>query len=129
MRRVIIDTNVYTGFKKNNTAVVEAFHHFDFIGINITVLAELYSGFKGGIKEDQKRKELEEFINNTRVAIIALDEDTAEFYSEIYFKLRQKATPIPTNDIWIAASAMQHGLALYTLDRHFEKIDGLIIKS
>ena len=129
MRKVLIDTNIYVSFKKNNNSTKETFRHLDLIGIDVTVLAELYSGFKYGKKEKLNRLELEQFINSQRVQLFFHDNITAEFYSEIYLQLRKKGHPIPTNDIWKAATAMQYGLALFTLDNHFSNIDGLILKS
>ncbi len=128
MRRVLIDTNVYVSFKRKNQAIVKAFRHLDYIGIDITVLAELYAGFRSGRKEKQNRQELESFINNQRVYIHNHNQDTAEFYSQIYHQLKNKGKPIPTNDIWIAAVAMQYGLEIFSLDSHFYAIEGLIIK-
>ena len=127
MRKVLIDTNIYSAFKQNSQLVVRQFQNFDLIGIDITVLAELYSGFKLGSKEKKNRGELEEFINNPRVSLFYHDESTAEYYAHIITNLRSKGKPIPTNDIWIASVALQYGLALYTLDKHFENIGGLIL--
>jgi tRNA(fMet)-specific endonuclease VapC len=127
MRKVTIDTNIYSAFKQNNKSVVRQFQNFDLIGIDITVLAELYSGFKMGSKERRNRDELEEFINNPRISLFYHDESTAEYYAHIMTNLRSKGKPIPTNDIWIAAVALQNGLALYTLDKYFENVDGLIL--
>ena len=59
---------------------------------------------------------------------ISIDEDTAEFYSTILRGLKKRGTPIPTNDIWIAAAAFQHGLQLYSLDQHFQSIEGLLLR-
>lgn len=129
MRRVLIDTNVYVSFKRKNQAIVESFRNLDYIGIDITVLAELYAGFRSGRKEKQNRQELESFINNQRVHILNHNQDTAEFYSQIYHNLKTEGKPIPTNDIWIAAVAMQYGLALFSLDNHFSAVEGLIINT
>ena len=128
MRKVLLDTNIYVAFKRNDMEIVKAFHHLDYIGIDITVLAELYSGFKCGKKEKLNRIELKEFLNNPRVHLLEHDHTTAEFYSGIYLALRKKGCPIPTNDIWIAAVAMQNGLAVFTKDNHFSNIDGLIVE-
>jgi predicted nucleic acid-binding protein len=65
--------------------------------------------------------------NNTR--IITHDEITAQFYANVFNALKIKGKPIPTNDIWIAASALQNGLALFTLDSHFTEIECLVIKT
>lgn len=127
MKRILVDTNVYAAFKRNDATVVATFRAVEYIGVNIVVLGELFSGFRGGSKELQNKKELEEFLDSPRVDAIALDEETAEFYAGIYWDLRKKGTPIPTNDIWIAASAMRHGLSLFTYDEHFDNVDGLIL--
>ncbi len=129
MRKVLIDTNIYTAFKNNNTRIITSFKHLDFIGIDITVLAELYSGFKGGKKERRNILELEEFINSSRVRIITHNEITAQFYANVFNALKIKGKPIPTNDIWIAASSLQNGLALFTLNSHFTEIECLVIKT
>jgi tRNA(fMet)-specific endonuclease VapC len=128
VRRAVIDTNVYVAFKRNYQSVINIIRRLDFIGIDITVMAELYTGFRGGTKEVKNRNELELFLNNPRVHILNHEPETAEFYALIFHDLKKHGTPIPTNDIWIAAIAMQHGLALLTLDEHFSKIDGLLIE-
>lgn len=128
MRRIIIDTNVYVAFKRSVRNVVKLLRGVEYIGINIVVIGELYSGFKGGHKETLNKTELEEFLDTPRVDVIPIDEITAEFYAQIYWNLKRKGHPVPTNDMWIAASALQHGLALFTLDAHFKAIDGLMLK-
>ncbi|MFW5712991.1 MAG: type II toxin-antitoxin system VapC family toxin [bacterium] len=127
MRKVCIDTNIYTAFKKNSPDVVEAFRKFDLIGVDCAVLAELYAGFDLGRKRKENRDEFTDFINSKRVVLFSHDMETAEFFSHIYRQLRSKGSPIPTNDIWIAATSMQHGLALYTFDQHFSAIDGILL--
>ncbi len=127
MRKVIIDTNVYSSFKRNISEVVTAFQHLDFIGINVVVLGELYAGFTGGRQERRNRIALETFMNSSRVQYVDNTIDTAEYYAKIFNSLKMKGTPIPSNDIWIAASALENGLALFTLDAHFSNIDGLLI--
>ena len=128
IRRVLIDTNIYSEFKRNNPYIVSAFQHFDYLGLNITVLAELYAGFKGSNREKINRSELECFIDSSRVHFINHNKDTADFYAQVFNSLKIQGKPIPSNDIWIASSAMQNGLALFTLDNHFSNIDGLLLK-
>ena len=127
MKRILIDTNVYVAFKSGNAEVLNTFRRVDYIGISAIVLGELLGGFRTGNKEKQNLKELDEFLSAPRVGTIPVDETTSEFYAEIYRVLRQKGTPIPTNDLWIAATAMQHGLALYSMDAHFYRIEGLVL--
>ena len=125
MRRIAIDTNIYTSFKCNDPRVVEALRDCDLIGVDITVIAELFSGFSLGDKEKKNRQELEMFLNSPRVDMLLHDLETADYYALIFKRLKAKGRPIPTNDIWIAANAMKHGLALYSFDSHFKEIEGL----
>lgn len=127
MRQVLIDTNIYSHFKRNDSVVVDAIRGFESIVVNTTVLGELRCGYKLGKNEKKNLYELDLFLDSPRVRVVALDEVTAEFYAQVYAQLRQRGLPIPTNDMWIAASAMQHGLALYTLDKHFTNISGLVL--
>ena len=129
MRRIAIDTNIYTSFKCNDQGVVEAFRDCDLIGVDIAVIAELFSGFSLGAKEKKNRQELEAFLNSPRVEVLLHDLETADYYALIVKRLKAKGRPIPSNDIWIAANAMKHGLALYSFDNHFEEIEGLLLLS
>ncbi len=73
--------------------------------------------------------ELESFRSRPRVRVLTVTERTAWFYSRVFAALRRKARPIPTNDMWIAASAMERGLTLITLDAYCREIDGLLCHS
>ncbi len=128
MKKILIDTNCYAAFKRNEDQAVSVLKAATFIGINIIVLAELLCGFKGGAKELANRKELELFLDSPRVSLINIDEETADFYAKIYWDIKKRGRSIPTNDLWIAASAMRHGLALFTYDEHFNNIAGLILQ-
>ena len=127
MKRILIDTNIYSAFKRNDSHIVRNLQACKEIHINVTVLAELLAGFKGGSKELLNQDELRQFLDSPRIYLDLIDEGTAEFYAHIYLLLRTKGAPIPTNDIWVAASAMQHGLALFTKDSHFKAVDGLLL--
>ncbi|MCD4787874.1 MAG: PIN domain-containing protein [Desulfobacterales bacterium] len=74
-------------------------------------------------------EELEQFLDSPRVFLYSINEDTAEFYSTILNELRRIGRPIPTNDIWIASVAFQHGLRIFTRDSHFTYIPGLVVVS
>jgi predicted nucleic acid-binding protein len=90
------------------------------------VIGELLAGFKKGNSEQRNREILDRFIEVSRVFSLPVDEETAERYAVILDYLRRQGTPIPTNDLWIAASAMQHGLALISSDRHFLKVPHVV---
>lgn len=127
MRRIAIDTNIYVAFKQGRADVLAILRKCDMIGVDITVIAELLSGFKGGNREEINRSELEAFLNTPRVSVLDHDFLTAEYYANIFAALKKKGHPIPANDLWIAANAMRHSRALLTLDNHFESIEGLLL--
>jgi len=125
MRRLLIDTNIYSYALKGDDGVVEVLKKSEQIGISVISIGELLSGFKGGGREQKNREELGIFIDSPRVVVHSVDEDTSEFYAEILNNLREIGRPVPTNDIWIAAVAFQNGLKLFTKDEHFKAIAGL----
>jgi predicted nucleic acid-binding protein len=127
MKRLLIDTNVYSEFKKGNEEVVEMLRRPDQVLVCVTVLGELLSGFSCGSRMEANVAELEAFLDRARVRFVGAGATTAEFYSEVYSTLRRKGKPIPTNDMWIGATALEHGARLYSLDAHFEEIDGLLL--
>lgn len=89
------------------------------------MLGELLAGFAAGTREALNRAELARFLESPRVSILNLTAGTADSYALVYAGLRRKGQPIPTNDLWIAASALEHGTALLSLDAHFAQVDGL----
>jgi tRNA(fMet)-specific endonuclease VapC len=127
MKRIIIDTNFYAAFKKSDTAAVELMRRAEFIGVNTVILGELLAGFRCGSREEQNRDELNQFLDSPRVDVLPIEDETAEFYAQVFHELKQKGRPIPSNDLWLAASALQHGLALATYDDHFSHVSGLLL--
>ena len=127
MRNILLDTNAYAAFKQGASDAVEIIQHTSIIGVSGVVLGELLSGFALGSREAVNRQELNLFLDSPRVEVFPVDDRTAEYYAKIYQTLRNKGHPIPTNDMWIAATALQHGLAIFSYDRHFQAVDGLIV--
>jgi len=127
MKNLLIDTNIYSLAMRGVSEIIKFLQQAHEIGICAVSIGELISGFKGGKREQENRQELEEFLDSPRVRLYGIDEDTAEFYADILNRLCKKGKQIPTNDIWIASVARQHGLQLYTSDRHFKYISGLIL--
>ena len=127
MKRLLIDTNIYSYALKGEESVVEVLREADEIGFSVISIGELLSGFRLGGKEQKHRKELEQFLDSPRVVVYPVNEGTAEFYAQILNNLRKIGRPVPTNDIWIAAVAFQNGLKLFTKDTHFHAIAGLYL--
>ena len=89
------------------------------------MLGELLAGFAAGTRESKNRSELAQFLNSPRVGVYPVTADTAVSYALVCASLRRKGQPIPSNDLWIAASALEHGAALLSLDVHFANVEGL----
>ena len=126
--KLLLDTSAYAGFKLGLAEVVEFIIRADVILMSPVVLGELLFGFRNGLKFDGNMKELDQFLSNEAVETIQIGEITADRYSRIAIQLKRRGTPIPSNDIWIAAQAFEHGAELVTMDPHFEKIPGLVYR-
>jgi predicted nucleic acid-binding protein len=126
--RICLDTSAYSAFKRGHSGVREALAHADRIALPPIVLGELLGAFRAGARERTNREELERFLASPRVDVVPVDEETAERYGEIFAHLRAAGTPIPTNDIWIAATAMQWGLRVHTTDPHFERVPQVVVE-
>jgi predicted nucleic acid-binding protein len=112
---------------RGDTAVNEILQTVDAISVNPVVLGELRAGFVRGRLRQKNEARLRQFLASSRVSVVPVDEETAERYAVILDALWNAGTPIPTNDIWIAASAMQYGLAVITTDAHFLKIPQILV--
>ncbi|MBU4524372.1 MAG: type II toxin-antitoxin system VapC family toxin [Desulfomicrobium sp.] len=128
MNRILIDTNIYSGALRGDQDIVGVLRQAEHIGLSVISMGELFSGFKGGAREEENKRQLGIFLDSPRVALYPVDEYTAQHYCAVLDQLRRSGTPIPTNDVWIAAAAFQHGLPLFTRDSHFSKIEGLLLR-
>lgn len=122
MSRLALDTSAYSAFMRGHRGVVASIAGARDVAVCTTVIGELLAGFRAGGHESRNRGELARFLRSPRVRFFPLGEETAETYAVILHGLRQAGRPIPTNDLWIAASAMENGYPLLTLDAHFLEI-------
>ncbi len=127
MKRIFVDTSAYSAFMAGKPEVVGAIRGADEIVLNPVVLAELRSGFLRGTQHAQNERELQTFLKSPRVTTLPIDDEAADRYALILASLWQAGTPVPTNDIWIAATAMQHGLRVLTTDEHYSHIDQVVV--
>lgn len=125
MNAFIIDTNVYSGFLGGEPGSVKALRSAHEIHLPLIVLAELLAGFAAGTRVQRNRHQLAQFMASPRVHLMKPDEKTAQLYADVFGDLRRRGTPIPTNDLWIAALARQHRLPLLSFDAHFRAVQGL----
>ena len=124
--KILLDTSAYVAFKLNNVEIVEAIVHADQIFFSPIVLGELMFGFRNGSRFKKIKKELDQFLSHEAVETALIGEITSDRYARIASQLKMQGTPIPTNDIWIAAQTMEHGAELITTDNHFENVAGLV---
>jgi len=120
--KILIDTNRYRDFCDGTEEAVGVIRKSSEILIPFIVIAELRAGFACGKKGPKNELILTSFLNKPRVTILFADENTTHNYANLFRQLRTQGTPIPTNDLWIAALAVQHGLILFSRDNHFQKL-------
>jgi len=124
--KIILDTSAYVGFKRSVGDLIETIINAESILFSPIVLGELMFGFRNGTKFKENMNDLNKFLDHERVEIVQIGQITSDRYSRIASQLRSQGTPVPSNDIWIAAQTMEHGAELITSDRHFQNISGLV---
>jgi tRNA(fMet)-specific endonuclease VapC len=120
--RLILDTNRYDDLNRGITEAVQVIATASEIWVPLIVLGELRAGFVGGSQTAPNEQLLLKFLSKPATEVLLPDASTSEFYT--FDSLRRSGTPIPTNDIWIAALASQHNLPIYSRDRHFQVVPG-----
>jgi tRNA(fMet)-specific endonuclease VapC len=123
--RVALDTNRYRDFCEGRPEVVSQLRKAEHIYLPLPVLGELRAGFVCGTLARQNEAVLNRFLAEDRVSVLCMDAATCFWYARLFKQLREQGTPIPTNDLWIAALVEQHTLLLYTRDRHFKSLPQL----
>ncbi len=123
--RLLLDTNRYTDLCRGNPSVVATLETAEEIWLPLMALAELRAGFAAGTQGPRNEAVLSRFLLQPGVGILYPDEQTTHSYASVYRQLRKQGTPIPTNDMWIAALALQHSLALCARDGHFDALPQL----
>lgn len=122
MSRYCLDTSAYSNFQRGHTGIVELIDQAEWIGVPSIVLGELWMGFLGGRTLAKNQQLLTKFLANPLVEEITVGGETPRLYGEIATDLRQRGTPIPTNDLWIAACAVRTSSTILTFDSHFDLV-------
>lgn len=123
--RILLDTNAYSALMRGSAAAAAAVRRAERVYLSSIVAGELMFGFRDGAFYARNRAQLESFLANRFVEFLAVTFDTADRFGLICAALKRKGKPIPSNDIWIAAHALEKGADLVSFDSHFEEIDGL----
>lgn len=125
IRRLVLDTSAYSWLRGGHEEVLDLIAAAEIVILPVTVLGELEAGFELGGRQRENRATLAEFLAEPFVTVHRPSPDTARRYGEIFAQLRRAGTPVPVNDVWIAASCLDCGGHLLTFDRHFERVPGL----
>jgi len=123
--KLLLDTNAYTGLMRGSESVAVEVRRAERIYLSSIVVGELLYGFRNGARYTRNRSQLEAFLANRFVEFLPVTFTTADRFGLISAALKRKGTPIPSNDIWIAAHALQTGADLVSFDDHFLRIEGL----
>ena len=123
--RLALDTNRYTDLCRGEPSVIETVELANEVWLPFIVVGELRAGFAVGTQGTRNEAALRRFLLKPGVAILYADDQTTQHYAAVYRQLRRQGTPIPTNDMWIAALVLQHSLVLFARDAHFDALPQL----
>ena len=129
MKGLCLDTNAYSEFMRGSEAAVALIEAADHVWMPFVVLGELRAGFFKGSRAGVNEAELTEFLASTYVAIACAGDATSRIYARLFDTLRMRGTPIPANDLWVAACALEQHAALFSFDAHFAGVEGLTVVS
>lgn len=124
--RVALDTNRYVDLCKGVDETVALLEGAEAILLPFVVLGELRAGFAFGRRQAENERTLRRFLLKEGVRVLFADDQTTHHYASVFRQLRKQGTPIPTNDMWLAALVLQHNLALHARDRHFDHLPQLV---
>lgn len=123
--RVAFDTNRYSDLARGVPDAIDVLRTAEQVILPFIVLAELRAGFQHGSRGPENERQLLRFLGSPRVSVLYADDGTTHQYARLYVQLRRQGTPIPTNDLWIAALVLEHQVALYARDQHYSVIPQL----
>ena len=124
--RVALDTNRYVDLCKGSAETIALLEEADAIMLPFVVVGELRAGFAHGRRQAENERVLRGFLLKDGVRVLFADDQTTHHYASVFRQLRKQGTPIPTNDIWLAALVLQHNLALHARDKHFDHLPQLV---
>jgi tRNA(fMet)-specific endonuclease VapC len=121
----VLDTSAYSRLRAGDRRVHDLVADAEIVLVPVIVLGELHGAFELGSRGRENRVALSEFLAEPFVAVVPASAAVARHYGRVYAALRRAGTPVPVNDMWIAASAIDQGGCLVTFDQDFERIAGL----
>ncbi|MXY26356.1 MAG: type II toxin-antitoxin system VapC family toxin [Acidobacteria bacterium] len=125
--RLALDTNRYVDLCRGLAGTVALLEAADEVLLPFVVLGELRAGFAHGRRAAENERLLRRFLLSDGVRVLYADDQTTHHYAAVFRQLRKQGTPIPTNDMWLAALVLQHNLVLHARDRHFDHLPQLAL--
>ena len=125
MKRILLDTNAYGAFMGGDERVLDVLAEAETVFLSAVVIGELEAGFRGGSRPRENRAQLKSFREKSTVRVLEVTAETAEVFGEIKHALKDAGTPIPLNDVWIAAQATETGSVVVTYDTHYRRVAGI----
>lgn len=125
MQRLVLDTSAYSHMRTGHRELLEMLTSAELLLLPVTVLGELEAAFAIGSRTRANRQALTEFLAEPFVSILPTTPDVARHYGQIYARQRHSGQPVPVNDLWIAATAIDCGGHLVTFDKDFGRIEAL----
>ncbi len=125
MKKILLDTNAYSALLKGDGKVFDVLAKAEMIYMSAVVMGELFAGFRGGSRFMANKSRLEHFLERPQVVLLEVGLETAEVYGTVKDQLKLDGKPVPLNDIWIAAHALEMGAVVVTYDTHFKQVAGL----
>lgn len=125
--KICLDTNAYSRLMRGDETICHLLERADEIIVPAIVVGELTFGFLKGSRPTENEISLNRFLEEDGVFCQPVTRSIAERYGHIKAALKKRGTPIPENDIWIAATALETGARLLSYDAHFNQIDGLVL--
>jgi predicted nucleic acid-binding protein len=126
--RFQLDTSACAAFFRNHAEAVSVVQEASELALCPVVLGELRSGFLKGERASENERLLQQFLASPRCSVPPIDEETSHRYAAIHAYLRRQGSPVSPNDLWIAASAAQHGLTVVTLNGDFDRIPQVLVR-
>ncbi len=122
MNAVMLDTNVLINIFHDPDSFLDELSDYEQVLLPSIVIGEFRAGLSSGKRDKMIEKMFSDYLKNPAVKVISLSEKTARYYATVFRELKAKGHPIPQNDIWIAAAALECGAPLFTYDSHFSAI-------
>ncbi len=124
---LLLDTSAYSGFNRGDKRLKDYFRPDHEMLVPLVILGELRAGFALGTKKEENEALLQKLLDSSNVSTVTISDKTTKLFAAMFQRLKLAGTPINTNDMWVAALALEHDCLLVTLDTDFKRVPDLLI--